>query len=236
MLHIHFLSSGVDTMDPSDECRVQLIATTSPHIPGQTTTTGEQLIAYIARVSNPKNQDNHETADRLLRYCIRNQHWSPFEHVSMTVDIKTSRAIAAQLLRHRSFVFQEFSQRYAEPSAFAQIEARREHPKNRQSSVDDMSDSDRQWFHNAQAYVNGEAMQQYRQAIKRGVAREQARFLLPLSVETRLFMTGSVRSWIHYIQLRCADDVQQEHRDIALEVRRVFVQQFPAVAAALEWV
>lgn len=196
----------------------------------------QQVVGFITRVSNPSNQMNFATVDKLLAYCIRNSHWSPFEHASVTVEIVTSRAIAAQILRHRSFKFQEFSQRYAEAAQMEKYPARRQDLKNRQNSVDDMSDQDKGWFENSQDEVWDMAYGKYREALAKGVAKEQARFLLPLNTQTTLYMTGDVRSWIHYIQLRAGNGTQKEHMDIALECKKILIQEFPDVAKAINWV
>jgi thymidylate synthase (FAD) len=195
----------------------------------------QDLIAYTARVSNPANQMNMETAPKLLAYLIKNKHWSPFEMAHMTVEIKTSRAIAQQILRHRSFSFQEFSQRYAKATAFVNYEARRQDDKNRQNSIDDMSEADKQWFADAQTMVQDFAKNQYEEALNRGIAKEQARFLLPLSTETTLYMCGSVRSWMHYLELRCANGTQKEHKDIADGIKSLFNDTFPDIGKALGW-
>jgi thymidylate synthase (FAD) len=195
----------------------------------------EEIISYIARVSNPANQMNTETAPKLLKYLSKNKHWSPFEHISFTLEIETSRAIAAQILRHRSFVFQEFSQRYATATEFVKYEARRQDLKNRQNSINDMSEEDRQWFADAQDEVIAGSNAFYQEALKRGIAKEQARFLLPLSTKTRIYMTGNVRSWLHYIELRSANGTQKEHMDIAQAAKEVFLKEFPSTAAAMEW-
>lgn len=196
------------------------------------TPNAEQTMMYCARVSNPKNQNSTNT--KLLNYCVKNKHWSIFEMAHMTVEITTSRAIAAQILRHRSFSFQEFSQRYAEAIGAELYDARRQDVKNRQNSIDDMSEEDRQWFLNAQSQVITTAEALYTEALRRGIAKEQARFLLPLSTTTKLYMTGSVRSWVHYILLRCDAATQKEHRDIALAIKEIFNEQFPTIAAAME--
>ena len=196
---------------------------------------GEQLIAYTARVSNPANQDNMDTAPKLLKYLIKNKHWSPFEMSHMTVEITTSRAIAAQILRHRSFSFQEFSQRYAEVTEFIEYPARRQDDKNRQNSVDDLTQPVKDWFQRVQAINNSDAMQRYKTALENGIAKEQARFLLPLSTQTTLYMCGSIRSWIHYIELRSGNGTQLEHREIALKCQAILKQHFPSVAEAMEW-
>ncbi len=197
----------------------------------------EQTMAYIARVSNPANQDN-ENYSKLLAYCIKHNHWSVFEQSSMTLEIETTRGIAAQILRHRSFTFQEFSQRYADSSLLGEIpvpELRRQDTKNRQNSIDDLSDDMKRdlWLKINDHFQ--EAMQLYKELLDKGVAKECARFVLPLATPTRIYMTGSCRSWIHYINLRSAHGTQKEHMDIALACRDVFKQQFPSVAEALEW-
>lgn len=195
----------------------------------------QEVIAYVARVSNPTNQMNFETAPKLLKYCITHKHWSVFEQASFTVEIKTSRAIAAQILRHRSFCFQEFSQRYAEALDFVKYPARRQDNKNRQNSVDDMSDEDKAWFEGAQDTVWSQAQTLYKEALAKGIAKEQARFLLPLNTETTIYMTGNVRNWIHYIELRSTQGTQLEHRLVAEGCKKIFVEQFPDIAKALEW-
>lgn len=197
------------------------------------TEAAEQLIAYCARVSSP-NQEKAEF-DKLLGYCIRNQHWSIFEMASMCVEIRTSRAIAQQILRHRSFSFQEFSQRYAEVSDFQTYEARRQDDKNRQNSIDDLDPSAKAWFIGAQKEVWDMSNQFYKHALNLGVAKECARFLLPLNVETKLYMHGTIRSWIHYLNLRCAHGTQKEHKDIADAIKDIFSEQLPACASALGW-
>lgn len=193
----------------------------------------EKIIAYCARVSSTR-QENPDY-EKLLAYLIKHKHWSPFEMASMCIEIKTSRAIAQQILRHRSFSFQEFSQRYSEAQFFEMYEARRQDDKNRQNSIDDMSDDDKQWFDDAQTEVITKATELYSEAIKRGIAKEQARFLLPLGTETKIYMAGTLRSWMHYIDLRAANGTQQEHMDIALECKRIFTEQFPAIAKANGW-
>lgn len=215
--------------------KVRLISITKPVAEDIKDMSAEELTAFVARVSNPSNQMNTETAPRLLKYCIKNSHWSVFEHVSLTVEITTSRAIAAQILRHRSFVFQEFSQRYAEATNFELYPARRQDNKNRQNSVDDMDSDDKQFFINAQNYIQAESEGLYKEALARGIAKEQARFLLPLSTQTTLYMTGNVRNWIHYIELRTANGTQLEHKEIAEEIKKIFTQQLPAIAEAKEW-
>jgi len=195
----------------------------------------EHNIAFTARVSNPANQMNEETEPKLLAYLIKHKHWSPFEMSSMTLEIKTSRGIAAQILRHRSFSFQEFSQRYAKAQECVYYEARRQDTKNKQNSIDDMSIEDREWFKRAQELHWQESLNLYCTALEKGIAKEQARFLLPLGTETTLYMSGTVRSWIHYLQVRCDASVQKEHRDIANAAKEIFIQLFPNTANALEW-
>lgn len=215
---------------------VKLIAITKPVAEEIKDITTEELTAYIARVSNPDNQMNTETAPRLLGYCIKNSHWSVFEHASFTVEIKTSRAIAAQILRHRSAVFQEFSQRYAKSTEFEVYPARRQDQKNRQNSIDDLDQEVKEWFEAVQDGINKNAMNYYQQALDKGIAKEQARFLLPLSTATTIYMTNNVRNWIHYIDLRTANGTQKEHKDIAEAIKTIFCEQFPAIAKAKGWV
>jgi len=198
----------------------------------------EQTMAYIARVSNPSNQDNEKYAG-LLKYCIKHNHWSVFEQSSMTLEIETTRAIAAQILRHRSFTFQEFSQRYAASTALGDIplpELRRQDTKNRQNSIDDLNDFVTQKLQMQMQTLFNSATALYNQMLEEGVAKECARMVLPLCTPTRIYMTGSCRSWIHYINLRSAHGTQKEHMDIAEGCRKVFTEQFPAVSEALEWV
>lgn len=197
--------------------------------------TPEDIIAYTARVSNPNNQTNLDTAPNLVKYLIKHKHWSPFEMVDMTVQIKTTRAIAAQILRHRSFVFQEFSQRYAKAQDIEYVQARRQDTKNRQNSLDDIHEETKNWFLEKQEEHYKKSIDLYEEALLRGIAKEQARFLLPLATSTTMYMKGSVRSWIHYIELRTGNGTQKEHKDIADEVKEIFVRQFPNVSAALNW-
>lgn len=193
----------------------------------------EELMLYCARVSNPANQDSTNT--KLLNYCISHGHWSVFETASMTIEIETSRAISAQILRHRSFNFQEFSQRYAEVQGCETYKARSQDEKNRQNSNDDLSVEDQTWFEVAQKKIQKEARDLYDEAIRRGIAKECARFLLPMSSSTRLYMTGNIRSWIHYIALRSANGTQLEHMEIANSIKEVFKQQLPVTSEALGW-
>ena len=191
----------------------------------------EKIMAYIARVSSP-NQDNPEYA-RLLKYCIDHQHWSVFEHAHMTVEIETSRMISAQILRHRSFTFSEFSQRYSEPMDFNSVNARMQAAKNRQSSVDNAPTHLKVWWKTVQDDIWRDAQRAYDDALAYGIAKECARAILPMNTATRLYMTGSARSWIHYIQLRTQPDTQLEHREIAEQIKAIFIDQFPTVAEAL---
>ncbi len=198
----------------------------------------EKTMAYIARVSNPSNQDN-DNFSGLLKYCIKHQHWSVFEQSSMTLEIETSRAIAAQILRHRSFTFQEFSQRYADTNLIAEkipVPAlRKQDTKNRQNSTDDLDEFVKQDIEVTITAHFDQAEKLYKRMLEAGVAKECARMVLPLATPTRLYMTGSCRSWIHYINLRSAPGTQKEHMDIAKECRKVFTEQFPVVSEALEW-
>lgn len=193
----------------------------------------EKTIMYTARVSNPNNQESEDT--RLLTYCIKHGHWSIFEMADMTIEIETSRAIAAQILRHRSFNFQEFSQRYSEIQDFELYNARRQDSKNRQNSIDDMSQADKEWFKNAQLDVINFCESFYENALQRGIAKELARMLLPLSTQTKLYMKGNVRSWLHYLEVRCDKATQKEHREIADSIKRIFIEQFPVISKAKEW-
>ena len=198
----------------------------------------EKLMAYVARVSNPSNQDNEKFAG-LLKYCIQHQHWSVFEQSSMTLEIETTRAIAAQILRHRSFTFQEFSQRYAASTALGSIdlpELRRQDTKNRQNSTDDLDPKMVDTLNKQMETLFSSATALYNQMLEDGVAKECARMVLPLCTPTRIYMTGSCRSWIHYINLRSAHGTQKEHMVIAEACRKVFTEQFPSVSEALSWV
>jgi len=197
----------------------------------------EKTMAYIARVSNPKNQDN-ENFSGLLRYCIKHQHWSVFEQSSMTLEIETTRGIAAQILRHRSFTYQEFSQRYADSNLLGDIELpelRRQDSKNRQNSIDDLEPEMVDKFNRQMNTLFSSAFGLYNQMLEAGVAKECARFVLPLATPTRIYMTGSCRSWIHYIKLRSAHGTQKEHMDIANVCKKIFIKQFPTVSEALDW-
>ena len=193
----------------------------------------EKLIAYCARVSS-KNQEN-PNIEKLLTYCYEHGHWSVFETAYITMEVNTSRAISAQILRHRSFTFQEFSQRYAEVPDFCTYDARRQDKKNRQASIDDMSLEDKHWFSVAQDRVQTLTASLYLDALDKGIAKEQARFLLPMSSKTKIYMTGNIRSWIHYLELRTGIETQKEHRDIAREIKKIFKEELPIISGALEW-
>ncbi len=195
-------------------------------------------MGYVARVSNPANQENPKVAG-LLKYCIKHQHWSVFEQAFMTLEIHTTRGVAAQVLRHRSFTYQEFSQRYADSSLLAEKiplpELRRQDTKNRQNSIDDIDPFVRQEFEIKIQKHFDEAMKLYKEMLDADIAKECSRFVLPLAVPTKIYMTGSIRSWIHYIDLRSANGTQKEHMDIAEGARKIFVEQLPIVSEALEW-
>ena len=199
----------------------------------------EKTMGYVARVSNPNNQENPKVAG-LLKYCVNHQHWSVFEQAFMTLEIETTRGLAAQVLRHRSFTYQEFSQRYADSSLLSETiplpELRSQDTKNRQNSIDDVDPFKKQKYEMKMQQLFTRSMDLYREMLDEGIAKECARFVLPLATPTRMCMSGSVRSWIHYITLRSANGTQKEHMDIAEACKKIFVEQFPTCAAALEWV
>ena len=199
----------------------------------------QDVISYVARVSNPHNQENYRTSGGLLKYCIKHAHWSIFETASMTLEINTTRGIAAQVLRHRSFTFQEFSQRYADTKLLDQNvpvpDLRRQDTKNRQNSVSDLPPGVIQQYQDKIDKYFRDGMSLYNNLLDNGVAKECARFVLPLATPTRIYMTGSCRSWIHYINLRTANGTQKEHMELAEQCREVFTTVFPDVAEALEW-
>ena len=198
------------------------------------TPNGDDLVAYMARVSNPDNQNNTETSDRLIKYLIKHKHWSPFEMVNMCVEIKTTRSIAAQILRHRSFSFQEFSQRYAqvaEPAAIPQL--RRQDTKNRQNSIDDLDPVTVDDFNIKIESLYSLSESLYKELLAAGVAKECARDVLPLSTPTKMYMNGTLRSWIHYIDLRTANGTQYEHKLVAEGVKQLFCNEFPLIAKAV---
>lgn len=220
---------------------VKLVSISKPAIEG--VKNAEDLVAYCARVSNPNNQLNKKTSQKLLKYLIKHKHWSPFEMVSMTLEIKTSRAIAAQILRHRSFSFQEFSQRYSEALSSCPIELREQGKTNRQVGdevIDPVimdeyySKTTRSASEVLKSYTDF-AFKIYEDLIKSGVARESARMILPLSTETTMYMSGSLRSWIHYIDLRSQEETQKEHRQVADDCKNIFLDQFPTLSEALKW-
>ena len=197
----------------------------------------EKSMAYIARVSNPKNQDNNDFS-KLLGYCIKNEHWSVFEQAYMTLQIETTRGIAAQILRHRSFTFQEFSQRYADSTQLGEIpipELRRQDNKNRQNSISDLSEEVINQFNEKIKLQFNLNKKLYEEMLEAGIAKECARFVLPLATPTRIYMTGSCRSWIHYINLRTGHGTQKEHMNIAQECKNIFSQVYPVVSSALNW-
>ena len=204
------------------------------------TPNAEALIVEMARVSAPKNKDNMETAPKLLRYLINHKHWSPFEMANMCVEINTTRAISPQILRHRSFSFQEFSQRYADTNELGSAvipHLRRQDNKNRQNSTDDLADKIGKdklaEFYRRTSAIYEDAEHLYKEMISAGVAKECARGVLPLNTQTSLYMNGTLRSWIHYIQLRCDPGTQLEHREIAEATRRIFCDQFPIIGEAV---
>ena len=224
---------------------VKLVSITHPSLEKEMTP--EEFVVYIARVSNPSNQMNVETAPRLIKYLIKHKHWSPFEFVDMTVEIVTRRSIAAQILRHKSFSFQEFSQRYSSATSVQEVELRKQADKNRQSSAESF-DPMLSGSILSNYKVGGEvkasdavtdflqsSMRLYSELITAGVAREVARDVLPLATETTMSMKGSLRSWIHYLELRTAEDTQKEHRDIANGIKQLFIENFPNISEALEW-
>lgn len=214
---------------------VKLISITQPYIDG--INSAEDLIAYCARVSNPSNQMNTETAPKLLGFLIKHKHWSPFELVDMTVEIKTSRAIAAQILRHRSFSFQEFSQRYSVANEFEDIELRLQGDKNRQVGENLMPVTNPAYENISNLIAESISLSHhcYETMIENGVAKEVARMILPLTTETTMYMKGSLRSWIHYLELRTEQNTQKEHRIIADRCKKIFIKEFPIVSEALQW-
>lgn len=223
--------------------QVKLVSITKPLIEDLTV---EEYISYVARVSNPNNQLNTETGDKLLNYCIKHKHWSIFEQVDMTVEIVTSRAIAAQILRHRSAVFQEFSTRYSKVQSFEPIEFRLQDTKNRQNSLDvvatllqdDIITEDSELYdilEHTQSLIN-QIQENYSTLLKYGIAKECCRMILPLASTTKLYMKNNLRNWIHYIEVRAlGEGVQKEHREIALAIQDIFKQQFPVITEALGW-
>ena len=212
---------------------VNLVCISKPVIDGRVQSAGE-LVSYIARVSNPANQNNQETAGKLLRYLIKNQHWSPLEMVHMTMEITTTRDIARQILRHRSFSFQEFSQRYAVAENFVTREARLQDVKNRQNSIETEDDLLQRVWEIRQEHILEAVENSYQWALKNGIAKEQARVILPEGLtKSRLYMGGTLRSWIHYVQLRTANGTQKEHREIAQQCQKIIELEFPEIVDAL---
>jgi len=209
--------------------KVDLVSVTESRVEG--IHSPEQLIVHCARVSNPNNQLDVASGDRLLRYCMKHEHWSIFEQASMCVRIETSRAIAAQLLRHKSFSFQEFSQRYSSVAQFEPVELRQQAEKNRQSSSEVITNS---VLHSWVDAVVAASTVAYKELIKLGVARECARMILPLCTQTTMYMSGTVRSWIHYLKLRLKEDTQKEHREVAEKIFQIFAKEFPLTADCIE--
>ena len=195
----------------------------------------EELIVYVARVSNPANQLNHQTADKLIAYLVKNKHWSPFEMADMTVEIVTSRGIAQQILRHRSFSFQEFSQRYAKATSMEPVQLRYQAQKNRQSSAELLSDEDSAYFNDKVSQLMQASQELYAEMLDKNVAKECARFILPLTTQTKIYMKGSIRSWIHYLQVRLDEHTQLEHRQIALQIAQIFNTHFPNISKAINY-
>ena len=220
------MRSSMTTMDT----QIKLISVTPD---------AEKTMGYVARVSNPNNQENPKVAG-LLSYCINHGHWSVFEQAHMTVEINTTRGLAAQILRHRSFTYQEFSQRYADVSYLREHiplpELRSQDDKNRQNSIDDVDSKIVEKYNKKMRAQFDASIDLYKEMLHDGIAKECARFVLPLATPTRLYMTGSVRSWIHYIELRAAHGTQKEHMELVENVRKVFIEQFPIVSQALDWV
>jgi thymidylate synthase (FAD) len=214
---------------------VELISITKPDI--KDLKKAEDLVAYCARVSNPSNQLNLDTAPKLLKFLINHKHWSPFEMVDMCVEIKTSRAIAAQILRHRSFFFQEYSLRYSTAVDYEDIELRLQGDKNRQVGEKLLPTGTDAYDKINELLVESLSLSQhcYETMIENGVAKEVARMILPLTTQTTMYMKGSLRSWIHYIELRTEQNTQKEHREIAKKCKKIFIKEFPIISEALEW-
>jgi len=213
--------------------KAKLISISNPLVTG--INNAEELISYCARVSNPSNQLNTETAPKLLNYLIKHKHWSPFEMVSATIEIQTSRAIAAQILRHRSFSFQEFSQRYSTATDLEHIELRKQGKTNRQVGDEPIDIGSYVELKEEMDLVQHQCVNLYNKLIDKGIAKECARMLLPLNTQTTLYMSGTIRSWIHYIDLRATQDTQKEHREIAMEIKNIFKKHFPNIFEALGW-
>lgn len=224
--------------DEENKSNLEKIFSSSKNVELVSCTPGaEEVIVYCARVSNPSNQLNFDNAEKLISYLIRHKHWSPFEMASITMQIKTSRGIAPQILRHRSFTFQEFSQRYAsvDESGLVLNVARRQDQKNRQNSVDDLPQAIKEEWLRRQQENWRRSFEDYKWALDHDIAKECARFILPLGAATTMYMSGTIRSWIHYIELRSANGTQKEHMDIAEECKAIFKAQLPSIAKALNW-
>lgn len=192
----------------------------------------ESLIQFCARVSSPNQTSGNP---KLIKYCLDKKHWSVFEQADLTIEVETSRAISAQILRHKSFSFQEFSQRYQQVTEFETYEARQQDIKNRQNSTDDSPKETQDWFQFMQTIIQDKCAEAYKTALEKNIAKEQARMLLPMSTKTKLYMKGNLRSWITYLLVRLDKSTQKEHRDIALEIQKIFVTEFPIISAALNW-
>jgi len=192
----------------------------------------EKNIVYIARVSNPSNQESTKITG-LLKYLLKHKHVSPFEMANMCVEITTTRAVSAQIIRHRSFSFQEYSQRYAEVPSIEDCECRLQDSKNRQSSLEVDDESLKEWWKESKDSVNKHCTEVYNQALEKGIAKECARFLLPMSSTSKLYMNGTIRSWIHYLELRTSIETQKEHREVADQIKKIFTEHLPIISSAL---
>jgi thymidylate synthase (FAD) len=214
---------------------LKAITSPSPELQEKGINDAERFMVYCARVSNPANQFNTDTSDRLINYCIKHQHWSIFEQAFCTFEIETSRAVAAQILRHRSFTFQEFSQRYSTATLLEPFELRKQGKTNRQVGEEVFTAQEDPKLFAKIDKLQEEQINVYNEMIQQGIARESARMVLPLNTQTTLYMSGSCRSFIHYIQLRAKEETQKEHREVALEMKKVFCEIFPNIAKALKW-
>ena len=214
---------------------VKLVASTTGCGPLQGKN-AEEVISYAARVSNPSNQSNFDTAPKLLKYCIRNKHWSIFETATATFEVTTSRAIADQILRHTSFRFQQASLRYSPADSYVEATARRQDTSNRQNSIDDLPHDIQQWFLDAQRDLWEASWQTYQRCLELGIAKECARFVLPLSTRTTLYVTGNFRDIFHYVNLRASQETQLEHRIVAEQMRQLVCDNFPVLAEAFAWI
>jgi thymidylate synthase (FAD) len=214
---------------------LKAITSPSPELQEKGINDAERFMVYCARVSNPANQFNTDTSDRLINYCIKHQHWSIFEQAFCTFEIETSRAVAAQILRHRSFTFQEFSQRYSTATLLEPFELRKQGKTNRQVGDEVLTVQEDPKLFAKIDKLQEEQINVYNEMIQQGIARESARMVLPLNTQTTLYVSGSVRSFIHYLQLRTKEETQKEHREVALEMKKVFCETFPNIAKALKW-